>query len=154
MTCRQRSKLLYSDFLTFRLDLTSALLINRANMVYRERWDLDVRALRVLRLVCAEPDITPKSVSQRALIEKTLLSKVLAELETRGLITRSMHASDRRSIALRATAHGLEVAQASETVGTELEVELAKALSENERKTLERLLRKLSQSLLDQHETA
>ncbi|MGF6854456.1 MarR family winged helix-turn-helix transcriptional regulator [Paraburkholderia sp. CI3] len=140
---------MYSDFLTFRLDLTSTLLINRANLVYRERWDLDVRALRVLRLVCAEPDITPKSVSQRALIEKTLLSKVLAELETRGLIARGMHASDRRSIALRATAQGLEVAQASETVGTELEVELAKALSENERKTLERLLRKLSHSLLE-----
>lgn len=140
---------MYSDFLTFRLDLTSALLTNRANLVYRERWDLDVRALRVLRLVCAEPDITPKSVSQRALIEKTLLSKVLAELETRCLITRSMHASDRRSIALRATAHGLEVAQASETVGIELEGELAKALSENERKTLERLLRKLSRSLLE-----
>ena len=140
---------MYSDFLTFRLDLTSALLINRANLVYRERWDLDVRALRVLRLVCAEPDITPKSVSQRALIEKTLLSKVLAELETRGLITRSMHVSDRRSIALRATAHGLEVAQASETVGTELEVELAKALSEKERKMLGRLLRKLSHSLLE-----
>jgi len=57
---------LYSDFLTFRLELTSALLINRANLVYRERWNLDVRALRVLRLVCAEPDITPKSISQRA----------------------------------------------------------------------------------------
>ncbi|MGF6446927.1 MarR family winged helix-turn-helix transcriptional regulator [Paraburkholderia youngii] len=139
---------MYSDFLTFRLDLTSALLINRANLVYRERWDLDVRALRVLRLVCAEPDITPKAVSQRALIEKTLLSKVLAELESRGLITRNVHASDRRSIALRATRHGLEVAQASEAVGAELEVELAKALSANERKTLERLLSKLSHSLL------
>ena len=145
---------MYSDFLTFRLDLTSALLINRANLVYRERWDLDVRALRVLRLVCAEPDITPKSVSQRALIEKTLLSKVLAELETRGLITRSMHVSDRRSIALRATAHGLEVAQASETVGSELEVELAKALSEKERKMLGRLLRKLSHSLLESESTS
>jgi len=146
---RKRSEFLYSDFLTFRLDLTSALLINRANVVYRERWDLDVRALRVLRLVCAEPDITPTSVSQRALIEKTLLSKVLAELETRGLITRNMHASDRRSTALRATAHGLEVAQASETVGTQLEGELAKGLSATERKTLERLLGKLSHSLLE-----
>ncbi|WP_310630539.1 helix-turn-helix domain-containing protein, partial [Paraburkholderia sp.] len=74
----------YSDFLTFRLDLTSALLSERANAVYRERWGLDVRALRVLRIVCAEPGVTPKAVSQRALIEKTLLSKTLAELESRG----------------------------------------------------------------------
>jgi hypothetical protein len=36
---------LYADFLTFRLDLTRALLINRANVVYRERWNLDARAV-------------------------------------------------------------------------------------------------------------
>jgi len=139
---------LYSDFLTFRLDLTSALLTNRANVVYRERWNLDVRALRVLRLVCAEPDITPTAVSQRALIEKTLLSKVLTELETRGFITRNAHSSDRRSIALRATPDGLKVAKASEALGLAMEAQLATVLSDSERKLLEQLLSKLSNSLL------
>lgn len=139
---------MYSDFLTFRLDLTSALLTNRANVVYRERWNLDVRALRVLRLVCAEPDITPTAVSQRALIEKTLLSKVLTELETRGFITRNTHSSDRRSFALRATADGLKVAKASEALGLAMEAQLATVLSDSERKMLERLLSKLSNSLL------
>ena len=61
---------MHSDYLTFRLDLTSSLLVDRANLIYSDQWDLDVRALRVLRLVCAEPDITPKAVSQQALIEK------------------------------------------------------------------------------------
>ncbi|MBN3804034.1 MarR family transcriptional regulator [Paraburkholderia sp. Ac-20336] len=139
---------MYSDFLTFRLDLTSALLTNRANVVYRERWNLDVRALRVLRLVCAEPDITPTAVSQRALIEKTLLSKVLTELETRGFITRNAHSSDRRSIALRATPDGLKVAKASEALGLAMEAQLATVLSDSERKLLEQLLSKLSNSLL------
>ncbi len=145
---------MYSDFLTFRLDLASALLISRANVVYREHWNLDVRALRVLRLVCAEPDITPKQVSQRALIEKTLLSKVLAELESRALIGRSPHPSDRRSVALHATAEGLKVARASEALGAALEVELVKELTASERKTLERLLDKLSSDLLNGEQTA
>ncbi|MBN3856363.1 MULTISPECIES: MarR family winged helix-turn-helix transcriptional regulator [unclassified Paraburkholderia] len=136
-------------FLTFRLDLASALLSERANAIYRERWSLDVRALRVLRLVCAEAGITPKAVSQRALIEKTLLSKTLAELESRGLIARDTHADDRRSIALSGTPEGVEIARASARVGEALEVELAAALSANERKTLDRLLEKLSDSLLD-----
>ncbi|MGE8449132.1 MAG: MarR family winged helix-turn-helix transcriptional regulator [Pseudomonadales bacterium] len=139
---------MYSDFLTFKLDLTSALLIDRANVAYRERWNLDVRALRVLRLVCAEPDTTPKEVSRRTLVEKTLLSKALAELETRGLISRNAHPSDRRSVMLRATADGFEVARASGVLGLALEVELAEALTAGERKTLERLLDKLSNSLL------
>ena len=99
---------MYSDFLTFKLDLTGALLIDRANVAYRERWNIDVR---VLRLVCAKPDTTPKEVSRRTLVEKTLLSKVLAELETRGLISRNTHPSDRRSVMLRATVDGFEVAR-------------------------------------------
>ncbi|WP_245253607.1 MarR family winged helix-turn-helix transcriptional regulator [Paraburkholderia sp. LEh10] len=143
---------LYSDFLTFRLDLTSELLISRANAVYREQWNLDVRALRVLRLVCSEPDITPKEVSQRALIEKTLLSKILANLEARDLIGRDTHAADRRSVALRATPYGFKVARDSEALGIELESELVKALSASERKSLEKLLDKLARSLLDSNE--
>ncbi|KDP84441.1 MarR family transcriptional regulator [Cupriavidus sp. SK-3] len=139
---------MYSDFLAFKLNLTSALLIDRANVAYRERWNLDVRALRVLRLVCAEPDTTPKEVSRRTLVEKTLLSKVLAELDTRGLISRNTHPSDRRSVMLRATADGFEVARASGVLGLALEVEPAKALTAGERKNLERLLDKLSNSLL------
>lgn len=140
---------LYSGFLTFRLDLASALLSERANAVYHERWGLDVRALRVLRLVCAEAGITPKAVSQRALIEKTLLSKTLAELETRGLIGRDTHAQDRRSVALSGTPEGVKVAQASAKLGATLEADLSAALTLGERKTLDRLLKKLSDSLLD-----
>ena len=140
---------LYSGFLTFRLDLASALLSERANAVYHERWGLDVRALRVLRLDCAEAGITPKAVSQRALIEKTLLSKTLAELETRGLIGRDTHAQDRRSIALSGTPEGVKVAQASAKLGATLEADLSAALTLGERKTLDRLLKKLSDSLLD-----
>jgi len=140
---------LYSGFLTFRLDLASALLSERANAVYRERWGLDVRALRVLRLVCTETGITPKAISQRALIEKTLLSKTLAELEARGLIGRDTHAQDRRSVALSGTPEGVKVAQASAKVGAALETDLSAALTPSERKTLERLLEKLSDSLLE-----
>ncbi|QGZ66532.1 MarR family winged helix-turn-helix transcriptional regulator [Paraburkholderia acidisoli] len=142
---------MYSDFLTFRLDQTSALLIERANAVYRERWDLDVRAMRVLRIVRSEPGITPKAVSQLALIEKTLLSKTLAELETRGLIARGAHVADRRSVALRVTPEGAKVATASEKVGSKLESELAAVLTERERETLGQLLAKLAQSLVEEN---
>lgn len=141
---------MYSDFLTFRLDQTSALLIERANAVYRERWDLDVRAMRVLRIIRSEPGITPKAVSQLALIEKTLLSKTLAELESRGLIARGAHTADRRSVALRVTSEGTKVATASEKVGSKLESELAAVLTERERETLGQLLAKLAQSLVEE----
>lgn len=140
---------MYPGFLTFRLDLVSALLTEHANAVYRERWGLDVRALRVLRIVCAEPGITPKCVSQRALVEKTLLSKILSGLEARALIGRAPHTQDGRSVALRATRAGAKVAGDSVKLGAVLETELVAALSGRERETLERLLGKLAASLTE-----
>jgi hypothetical protein len=68
---------IFAEFLTFKLDMASALLVEQANAIYRSRWDLDVSALRVLRLIATCPGVTPKVISQRALIEKTLLSKFL-----------------------------------------------------------------------------
>jgi DNA-binding MarR family transcriptional regulator len=139
---------LSQTFLTFRLDLASALLTERANAVYREQCDLDVRALRVLRLVCAQPGVTPKAVSRRALVEKTLLSKILADLEARGLLGREPHAQDGRSVALRASREGRKVARDSERIGRALEAELVSALSDRQRETLDRLLATLTNSLM------
>jgi DNA-binding MarR family transcriptional regulator len=139
---------MYSDFLNFKLDMASALLMERANVVYRDHWDLDVRGLRVLRLIQACPDITPKEVSARAMLEKTLLSKTLALLESRALISRHTHPVDRRSVGLRSTARGAQVAEDSSIVGADLEQRLIGSLSPQERETLDALLSKLVNSLL------
>lgn len=139
---------MYSDFLNFKLDMASALLMEQADAVYRQHWDLDVRGLRVLRLIQAYPDITPKEVSARALLEKTLLSKTLSLLESRELISRHAHPVDRRSVGLRTTAMGAQVADDSSTVGAELEDRLVGALSQQERETLDALISKLVGSLL------
>ncbi|MGY4494526.1 MarR family winged helix-turn-helix transcriptional regulator [Pseudomonas sp. TE3610] len=139
---------MYSDFLNFKLDMASALLMQEADAVYRQHWDLDVRGLRVLRLIQASPDITPKEVSARALLEKTLLSKTLSLLESRELISRHPHPVDRRSVGLRTTAMGAQVAEDSSRVGSELEERLVVALSRQERETLDALLSKLVDSLL------
>jgi len=88
-------------------------------------------------------------VSQRALIDKTLLSKTLGELESRGLIRRGKHAADRRSVALRATSEGSKVASAADKAGSKLESELAAVLTDQERKTLDQLLARLAQRLTD-----
>lgn len=143
---------MYADFLTFRLDQTSALLVERANALYRERWGLDVRSLRVLRLVCSEPGVTPKAISQRTLIEKTLLSKTLAALASRGLIERRAHACDGRQFALHPTTEGRRIARASHKAGLKLEAELCASLAPSERATLGRLLARLSNALVDPHD--
>ncbi|TAM02259.1 MAG: MarR family transcriptional regulator [Paraburkholderia sp.] len=141
---------MYAGFLTFKLNMTSALLVDRANAIYRSRWDLDVRALRVLRLIASCPGVAPKVIAQRAFIEKTLLSKILGLLESRRLITRRTNTGDRRSVALEATPDGCNIAETSEKIGVALETELMTALTETQRNTLDNILAVLTDSLLDE----
>jgi DNA-binding MarR family transcriptional regulator len=142
---------MYAGFLTFKLDMTSALLVDRANEIYRSRWGLDVRALRVLRLIVSCPGVTPKVISTRAFIEKTLLSKTLGLLESRRLITRRTHSGDRRSVALEATPDGRNIAGRSAKVGAALETKLLAALTETQRNTLDDILAVLANSLLKEN---
>lgn len=133
----------YSRYLTFRLDLASAALIGRANDVYKSAFGLDVRTLRVLRLICEMPGVTASEIAARTMIEKTLLSKLLPVLFDGGLATREAREADRRSFALLPTEEGRRVATASEALGRNLEARMTASLDAAERDMLDRLLDKL-----------
>ena len=70
-----------------------------------------VRELRVLRLIHALPGVAASELGQRLVLEKTLMSKYLADLEQRGLIQRSLDPQDNRVHRLFLTPAGQEVWQ-------------------------------------------
>ena len=131
-------------FLTFKLDLIKADMISRADAAYEALCGLDVRKLRVLRIICVEPGVTASSVSRQSLIEKTLLSKLLAELIQRKLVRRTVHPDDARHFQLWPTPAGLRVRDQAHELGRKLEDEmLSPLLTRDERKTLGHLVDKL-----------
>jgi len=65
---------MFDQFLTFKLDLIKSEMISQANIAYKSAYGLDVRLLRVLRLICDEPGITATAVKGQTLLEKTVLS--------------------------------------------------------------------------------
>src|SRR6202044_368675 len=90
------TKTKFSYFLTFKLDLVKSEMIRQANAVYRPACGRDVRSLRGLRIICDEPGITASMLKDQALIEKTVLSKVMAALIKRKLVRRTVHPNDAR----------------------------------------------------------
>ena len=131
-------------FLTFKLDLIKTDMISRADSAYEALCGLDVRKLRVLRIICATPGVTASSVSRQSLIEKTLLSKLLAELIRRKLVRRTVHPDDARHLQLWPTPAGLRVRDEAHELGRKLEDEmLSPLLTRDERKTLGHLVDKL-----------
>lgn len=134
---------MFDQFFTFKLDLIKSEMISQANGAYKSGYDLDVRLLRVLRLICHEPGITATSVSGQTLIEKTLLSKLLAALIERNLIRRTIHAEDARLFELWPTAARARVFKDSNVLGMKLEHDMLSALSLREREQLDRITDKL-----------
>src|SRR3546814_20975359 len=87
----------FADYLTFRLDLVKSEMLRRANLVYRRELGLEVRTLRLLRAVCDAPGVTAKGLQELTLIEKTILSKVLAEMIAMTLVRGAIHTHEGRS---------------------------------------------------------
>lgn len=137
------TKTKFSYFLTFKLDLVKSEMIRQANAVYRPACGLDVRSLRVLRIICDEPGITASMLKGQTLIEKTLLSKVMAELIKRKLVRRTVHPNDARHFQLWPTVAGKRTRSSSDELGMSLEVEMLAALSSEELEELNRIMDKL-----------
>lgn len=133
----------FSSFLTFRLDLLKTEMIRNANLVYRREFDLDVRALRVLRAICDAPGATATKLRESTLIEKTLLSKMLADLVDRKLVRRRIHPDDARHYQLWPTSSGERTRRLSDAVGDSMEQRMLSTLSDAEKREFRRIIDKL-----------
>lgn len=135
------------DYLTYKLDLIKTLAVNAADPLYRKVSGMRVKELRLLRLIHDYPDITSSEIKVKLVLDKTLLSKHLADLEQRGLIEKRMDTNDNRIQRLHLTEEGLKVWQTCEKIGCELETAMFGEITQDEWATLHNLLDKLLVSL-------
>jgi DNA-binding MarR family transcriptional regulator len=123
-------------YLTFKLDLIKSEMISRANAAYRPAFGLDVRSLRVLRVIDDAPGITASALKGQTLIEKTLLSKLVADLIER-------KPDDARHFQLWLTAAGKRMRASSDELGQSMETEMLSMLTAEERGQLNSIVDKL-----------
>lgn len=121
-----------APYLTYKLDLVKTILMKVGNAHYKKALDLGVRELRVLRLVHDFPGITATDLGSRLVLDKTLLSKNISYLESRGLISRCANAQDNRQQCLTLTDEGMRVWYEGERIGRGLEAELFADFSDEE----------------------
>ena len=129
-----------TPYLTYKLDLIKTIASKAADAHYRKAFDLRIRELRVLRLVHRFPGITATELGSKLVVDKTLLSKNIAYLEARGLISREADAKDNRLQCLSLTEAGLKIWQESERIGRRLEGEMFSGLTPDEWDKLHSLL--------------
>ena len=135
------------DYLTYKLDLIKTLATKAADPHYERASGLRIRELRVLRLLHASPGIVATELRRKLVLDKTLLSKNLSDLEKRGLIQRTTDPNDSRVQRLSLSDEGTRAWLESEHIGRQLEHEMFGELPASDWQRLHELLDDITLSL-------
>jgi DNA-binding MarR family transcriptional regulator len=100
------------------------------------------------------PGIDQSGLGRKLGLDKVTILRVLRDLESRGLITRSAHVSDKRSYSLTLSSDGQILFKESQKHINAAYMKLASGLTETELTTLLKLLRKFNSSLDDHARTS
>ncbi len=126
-------------------------LISRMGMVAQrhfaeriEQLGLTTRMWGALNVLDAEGEITQHALCRSVGMDPSSMVSTIDELESKGLVERRRHPSDRRAHALHVTADGREVLRRGRELARAAQEDLLAPLSPDERTQLHELLLKLA----------
>jgi DNA-binding MarR family transcriptional regulator len=106
-------------------------------------FDLRIVDFSVLSLITHNPGITSKQLCNTLGVQAPNLVSMVNALEERQLIKRLPHPNDGRAMGLHLTDEGEKMMRSAEKIATQLEMVATAKLSDDERKTLVTLLKKI-----------
>jgi DNA-binding MarR family transcriptional regulator len=130
-------------FLPYRLNVVSALTSQALSRIYAERYDIGVPEWRVLVTLGQYGTMTGKAIGTHSHMHKTKVSRAVAQLEKRKLVTRKINRDDQREAFLSLTPAGRAIYNDLVPTALDFERELLDALEPSERVMFNRVLDKL-----------
>jgi DNA-binding MarR family transcriptional regulator len=130
-------------FITFIANKLS----NSATGFYQRNFGVNVTEWRIMSLLAIEPGIPASRICHVIGFDKGPVSRTLAALQKRGLITIRTDPNDGRSHSISLTARGRTVHDRVIVAALERERRLLSCLDEDEREVLINLLRRLHENL-------
>jgi DNA-binding MarR family transcriptional regulator len=130
-------------FLPYRLSVLSNRISQAIARIYAERFNLDVTEWRIMAVLGRYPGLSAGEVAERTAMDKVAISRGVARLLERALVTRDIHEDDRRRSVLGLSAAGRAVFEEIAPLALEYERQLLAELGDDEREWLDRLLDRL-----------
>lgn len=130
-------------FLPYRLSVLAQLVSESLHDLYAGPYGLSVTQWRVMAALGRFAPLTASDVGQRIVMDKVAVSRAVAGLMKRGLVERSADLDDRRRASLHLTRKGRAMHEDIVPLALKFEAELYKALSAEERQTLNGLCERL-----------
>ena len=133
-----------ADFLPYRVVALGQAMGQGLARQYAEEFGLGIPEWRTLALIGQHSQVTAARVVAETPMDKATVSRAVASLAERGLVDRVPHTEDRRATVLALSDEGVRVFAAVSERAIGYEAELLAALSDEERRQLDALLRKLA----------
>lgn len=131
------------EFLPYRLNVCSSLVTQALSRIYAERYRLGVPEWRVLVTLGELGPMTAKAIGKHSHMHKTKVSRAVAVLERRKLLSRRANRDDLREAILSLTANGRDVYDVLAPAALDFVRQLLDTMDSGERATLDRALGKL-----------
>jgi len=132
-----------SDFLPYRLSVTSNAISNRIAVEYRARFGVNVPEWRVMAVLGDVGPLTQRQLVGATFMDKVAVNRACKVLVDRNLVTRSPNDSDGRSHMLELTASGRELHGQIMPLALGMEERLLECLTTAEQRSLRKILDKL-----------
>lgn len=131
-------------FLPYRLNVLAALASEALSRIYRDRHGIAVPEWRVLATLGQYGRLTARDIGAHSHMHKTKVSRAVADLEARRLLTRTASRDDRREAHLSLTAKGVRVYRDLVPDALAFARALEESLSAAERRALDKAITALT----------
>ncbi len=135
-----RGSLKLDEFLPYRLNVCAALVSQALSRIYPERYKIGVPEWRVLVTLGEFGMMTAKAIGSHSHMHKTKVSRAVALLERRKLVTRRINRADLREAFLSLTPNGRTVYNELVPIALDFARELLDTVDTADRAALDRAL--------------
>ena len=130
-------------FLPYRLSVLANIVSRSVARLYAARFGLTIPEWRAMAVLGRGEPLSSNEIAARTEMDKVQVSRAIGRMEKAGLVRRATDRQDRRRGVLRLSAAGLRIYERIVPTALGYEKRLIAALSEEERRALDRLLAKL-----------
>lgn len=141
-------RLTLDRFLPYRLSVASNAVSTRISTAYRRRFGLKIPEWRLVTILAESDRITPAVIGEKTRMDKIAVSRAASALIERGLVATTANPADGRSHLLSLTDEGRSLYAEVAPMALAAEVELFGAFTAEERRSLDRLLRRIESAAL------
>ncbi|WP_101925602.1 MULTISPECIES: MarR family winged helix-turn-helix transcriptional regulator [Luteimonas] len=135
------------QFLPYRLSVLTNRISRGLAEIYSERFGISVTEWRVIAVLGRYPGLSANGVAERTAMDKVAVSRAVARLLERDLLTREMHDADRRRSVLELSEAGYAVYDVVVPLALDYQRAVLASLDDDERALLDRLMAKLDSPL-------